>query len=108
MCSISTVVISVKNATISPITAFMHTAGIVIGNGVVIESGVTIYSGVCLGRKDITIDEYPIKKSGILLSTGCSVLGRVIIGENTIIGAHSLVLSDYIPGGIHRFTCEEN
>ncbi len=89
------------NARISPAVSFMHTVGVVIGEDVVIEPGVIIYSGVCLGRKDITKQEYPVIKSGALLCTGSSVLGRVTVGENAVIGAHALVLSDCIKGGVY-------
>ena len=90
------------NAAISSKASFMHTVGIVIGEGVIVESGVTIYSNVCLGRKNICDeDDYPTVKRGALLSTGCSVLGKVIVEENAVIGAHSLVLSDCIRDGVY-------
>ena len=89
------------NASISPAVSFMHTVGVVIGDDVIIEPGVIIYSGVCLGRKDVTKNEYPIVKKGALLCTGCSVLGKVTIEENAIIGAHALVLTDCVRGGVY-------
>lgn len=89
------------NAIISPKVQFMHTVGTVIGEGVVVKEGVVLYSVVTLGRKDITKDDdYPYIEEGAILSTGCSVLGKIKVGKNTIIGAHSLVLKDCV-GGIY-------
>lgn len=89
------------NAIISPKVQFMHTVGTVIGEGVVVKENVVLYSGVTLGRKDITKnDDYPYIEEGVILSTGCSVLGKVKVGKNVIIGAHSLLIKDAI-GGIY-------
>ena len=83
------------NAKISPQSLFMHTVGVVIGEGCIVEKGVTIYSNVVLGRKDIyNEDDYPTIKSGVILSTGTKVLGKVVVGSNTTIGACSLVITD--------------
>ena len=87
------------NAIISPKVQFMHTVGTVIGEGVVVKEGVVLYSGVTLGRKDITKDDdYPYIEEGVILSTGCSVLGKVKVGKDAIIGAHSLLIQDAIGG----------
>ena len=55
-------------AEISPKTQFMHTTGVVIGDGCLVEEGVKIYSSVVLGRKNIqSEDDYPkILKNAIL------------------------------------------
>lgn len=90
------------NAAISPAASFMHTVGVIIGEGVVIEPGVIIYGGVCLGRKDILKnDDYPIIKEGAILCTDSTVLGRVVVGERAVVGAKSLVISDCIRGGVY-------
>lgn len=92
--------LSIK-AVVHPQTMFMHTVGVVIGEGCVVEKGVKIYSGVTLGRKDINEQSYPTIKKGAILCTKCSVLGNIVVGENAIIGAHSLVLEDCKPGGLY-------
>ena len=82
------------NAIISTRAQFMHTVGVVIGEGSVIEDGVKIYSGVVLGRKDIGVEAYPYIKKNAILCTGACLLGGITVGENCIIGAKSLVLYD--------------
>lgn len=83
------------NAKISIKASFMHTVGVVIGEGCIIEDGVVIYSNVCLGRKDIeNEDDYPIIKRNTILCTGSIVLGKVIVGESCTIAAGAVVLSD--------------
>ena len=90
------------HAIVSPKVSFMHTVGVIIGEGVIVESNVTIYGNVCLGRKNIEDDtDYPIIKSGAKLHNGCSVLGRVVVEENAIIGAHALVLSNCVENGVY-------
>ncbi len=86
------------NAIVSPQAVFMHYVGIVIGEGCIVEKGVIIYSGVVLGRKDIKKeDDYPVIKSGSVLCTGCTVLGNVMVGNNSIVAAKSLVLTNTEP-----------
>lgn len=85
------------NAQISTKAMFMHTVGVVVGEGCVIEDGVIIYSGVCLGRKDINTEKYPIIKKNAVLCTGSIVLGKVTVGEGCVIGANSLVIIDCEP-----------
>lgn len=93
--------LSVK-AVISPKCSFMHTSGVVIGDGCVVESGVVIYSGVVLGRKDIfKDDDYPTIEENVVLSTGAAVLGKCNVGRECIIGAQALVLSNCEPGGVY-------
>ena len=82
------------HAQISVKAQFMHTVGVVIGEGSVIEGGVIIYSGVVIGRKDISMPHYPIVRRNAILCTNCSLLGGITVGENCIIGAHSLVIND--------------
>lgn len=88
------------NAAISTKTLFMHCVGVVIGDGCIVEDGVVIYSGVCLGRKDINNeDDYPIIRRNSVLGTGSKILGKIVVEENTIIGANAVVLSSCTPGG---------
>ena len=91
-------------AIISPRVKFMHTVGVVIGDGVEVHDGVTIYSGVTIGRKDINKEEYPVIGENSVLCTNCTILGGITVDKNTIIGANSLVINDLIGGGIFAGT----
>ena len=90
------------SAEISPKVLFMHTTGVVIGDGTVLKNGVKIYSHVVLGRKNVeNINDYPVVEENCILGTGCRVLGAVTIGAGAIIGANAVVLSDCESGGTY-------
>jgi serine O-acetyltransferase len=71
-----------------------HGMGVVIGETAEIGDNVTIYHGVTLGGtgKD-TGKRHPTICDNVLIGTGTKVLGPITIGENSRIGANSVVLS---------------
>jgi serine O-acetyltransferase len=71
-----------------------HGAGVVIGETAEIGNNVTLYHGVTLGGtgKDVG-KRHPTVCDNVLIGTGCKVLGPITIGENSRIGANSVVLS---------------
>jgi serine O-acetyltransferase len=78
-----------------------HSSGVVIGRGVKIGNNVSIFSNVTLGGLGHSIFHhgdpgYPEIGDNVILYVNVTVLGPVKIGENTVIGANSLVL-DSIP-----------
>lgn len=89
------------HAKISIRAQFMHTVGIVIGEGCIIEDDVILYSNVVLGRKSIYEASYPIIRRGVTLCTGSTILGNITIGEHTVIGANSLVMTDCKPNSVY-------
>ena len=70
-----------------------HGAGVVIGETAEVGDNVTIYHGVTLGGtgKDEG-KRHPTVCDNVLLGTGCKVLGPITIGENSRVGANSVVL----------------
>ena len=77
-----------------------HASGVVIGRGVRIGNNVSIFSNVTLGGIGHSIFHhgepgYPEIGDIVILYTGVTVLGPVKIGNNTVIGAHSLVLDSF-------------
>ena len=70
-----------------------HGAGVVIGETAEVGDNVTIYHGVTLGGtgKDEG-KRHPTVGDNVLLGTGCKVLGPITIGENSRVGANSVVL----------------
>lgn len=75
-----------------------HGMGIVIGETCVIGDDVTIYQGVTLGGTGKEKGKrHPTLQDNVLVATGAKVLGSIIIGENSKVGAGSVVLEDVPP-----------
>ena len=75
-----------------------HGVGVVIGETAVIGDDVLIYQGATLGGtgKDVG-KRHPTVEDRVMLSTGAKVLGPVVIGHDSKIGAGSVVLKDVPP-----------
>lgn len=75
---------------------FVHGHDIVIGENVVIGKGCKIFNGVTLGNKDTESSEnqQPTIGNNCVVSTGAKILGGLMVGDNCIIGANSVVLTD--------------
>lgn len=75
-----------------------HGAGVVIGETAVVGNNVTIYHGVTLGGtgKD-TGKRHPTIEDNVLLGAGVKVLGPIVIGQGSRVGANSTVLCDIPP-----------
>ncbi|MFC4389198.1 serine O-acetyltransferase [Gracilibacillus marinus] len=72
-----------------------HGMGVVIGETCEIGDNVTIYQGVTLGGTGKEKGKrHPTIKDNALIATGAKVLGSITIGENSKIGAGSVVLND--------------
>ena len=80
-----------------------HGTGVVIGATSVIGSHVVLYQGVTLGAKNFEYDEqghpidlprHPILEDYVTVYSNTSILGRVRIGHNTIIGGNVWLTRD--------------
>lgn len=75
-----------------------HGMGVVIGETCEIGDNVTLYQGVTLGGTGKEKGKrHPTIKDNALIATGAKVLGSITIGENSKIGAGSVVLKDVPP-----------
>jgi serine O-acetyltransferase len=75
-----------------------HGMGVVIGETCIIGNDVTIYQGVTLGGTGKERGKrHPTLEDGVLVATGAKVLGSIVIGENSKVGAGSVVLKDVPP-----------
>lgn len=75
-----------------------HGMGIVIGETCEIGDDVTIYQGVTLGGTGKEKGKrHPTIHNNVLIATGAKVLGSITIGENSKVGAGSVVLKDVPP-----------
>ncbi len=75
-----------------------HGMGVVIGETCIIGDNVTIYQGVTLGGTGKEKGKrHPTIEDNVLIATGAKVLGSITIGENSKIGAGSVVLKEVPP-----------
>ena len=75
-----------------------HGIGVVIGETAIIGDNVTLYQGVTLGGTGKEKGKrHPTIGNNVMISAGAKVLGSFIIGENSKIGAGSVVLSEVPP-----------
>lgn len=72
-----------------------HGIGVVIGETTIIGDNVTLYQGVTLGGTGKERGKrHPTIGNNVMISAGAKVLGSFTIGENSKIGAGSVVLSE--------------
>lgn len=75
-----------------------HGMGVVIGETCIIGNDVTLYQGVTLGGTGKERGKrHPTLEDGVLVATGAKVLGSIVIGENSKVGAGSVVLKNVPP-----------
>jgi serine O-acetyltransferase len=75
-----------------------HGMGVVVGETCEIGNDVTIYQGVTLGGTGKEKGKrHPTIRDNVLVASGAKVLGSITIGENSKVGAGSVVLKDVPP-----------
>lgn len=85
-----------------------HGTGVVIGETCVIGKGCRLYQGVTLGALSFAKDEtgalvkgqprHPVLEDRVTVYAGATILGRIIIGANSIIGGN-VWLTHAVPAG---------
>ena len=80
-----------------------HGTGVVIGETAIIGAHVVLYQGVTLGAKNFEYDEngkpmdvprHPILEDNVTVYSNTSILGRVTIGHDTVIGGNVWLTQD--------------
>lgn len=75
-----------------------HGHGVVIGETAIIGDNVTLYQGVTLGGTGKEKGKrHPTIKDNVMVSAGAKVLGSFTVGENSKIGAGSVVVNEVPP-----------
>lgn len=84
-----------------------HGTGVVIGATCIIGNNVKLYQGVTLGAKSFPLDKdgnpikgiarHPILEDNVIVYSNATILGRITIGEGSIIGANIWVTEDMEP-----------
>ncbi len=81
-----------------------HGTGVVIGSTCVIGNHVKIYQGVTLGARSFETDSqgnpvkgiprHPIVEDHVVIYAGATILGRITIGKNSVIGGNVWITKD--------------
>ncbi len=88
-------------ATIGPQLFIDHGMGVVIGETAEIGKGVTIYHGVTLGGTSLNKGKrHPTLEDYVVVGAGAKVLGNILIGANSRIGANAVVLKSVPPNSV--------
>lgn len=75
-----------------------HGSGVIIGETAVIGDNVTLYQGVTLGGTGKeTGKRHPTIGDNVMISAGAKIIGSFTVGENSKIGAGSVVLEEVPP-----------
>lgn len=75
-----------------------HGHGVVIGETAVIGNNVTLYQGVTLGGTGKECGKrHPTLEDNVMVSVGAKVIGSFTVGENSKIGAGSVVIEEVPP-----------
>lgn len=85
-----------------------HGTGVVIGATAILGNNVKLYQGVTLGAKSFDMDpdgnpikgipRHPIIGNNVIIYSNASILGRITIGDNAIIGGNIWVTQNVAPG----------
>lgn len=95
-------------ATIGPHFTIDHGTGVVIGATCIIGAHVKLYQGVTLGAKSFPVDEkgipikgiprHPILEDNVIVYANSTILGRITIGHDAVIGGNIWVTENVEPG----------
>ena len=95
-------------ATIGHHFAIDHGTGTVIGATAIIGNNVKIYQGVTLGARSFDLDEdgnpvkgvprHPIIGDNVIIYSNATILGRVTVGDNAVVGGNIWITTNVAPG----------
>jgi serine O-acetyltransferase len=81
-----------------------HGTGVVIGSTSIIGNNVKLFQGVTLGAKSFPLDEqgnpvkgiprHPIVEDNVIIYSNATILGRIVIGHDSVIGGNVWVTND--------------
>jgi serine O-acetyltransferase len=88
-------------ATIGPQLFIDHGMGVVIGETAEVGKNVTLYHGVTLGGTSLHKGKrHPTLEDHVVVGAGAKVLGDIVIGANSRIGANSVVIKSVPPNSV--------
>lgn len=74
-----------------------HPVGVVIGDGVVVGNNVTLFQHVTLGAARLGEGKeglYPILEDNVVVFAGAVVVGGILLGNRSVVGANAVVLNN--------------
>lgn len=72
-----------------------HGMGVIIGETAVVGDDVLLYQGVTLGGTGLHKGKrHPTIGNNVVIGAGAKVLGNIIVGDNSYIGANAVVIKD--------------
>jgi len=78
-----------------------HGMGVVIGETAVVGDDAMLYHGVTLGgRSSNTGKRHPTVEDGVTIGAGARILGPVVIGARSQVGANAVVVKDVAPDSV--------
>lgn len=86
-------------ATLKGGIVIVHGVGLVVGSGAIINSNVILFHGVTIGRKGVghiisKTDGFPVIEENCIICAGSKILGKIVIGYNSTIGANCVITSN--------------
>ncbi len=95
-----------------------HGTGVVIGSTCIIGNNVKLYQGVTLGAKSFPLDDagnpikgvprHPIVEDNVIIYAQATILGRITVGKDSIIGGNVWVTNNVPPSSkIVQFKARE-
>jgi len=88
-------------ATIGDCFFIDHGMGVVIGETAEIGDNVTLYHGVTLGGVSLEKGKrHPTLEDGVVVGAGAKVLGNIVVGANSRIGANAVLVKSVPPESV--------
>jgi serine O-acetyltransferase len=88
-------------ATIGPGFFIDHGMGVVVGETAEIGANVTLYHGVTLGGTSLNKGKrHPTLQDNVVVGAGAKVLGAIVIGADSRIGANAVVVKAVPPNSV--------
>lgn len=88
-------------ATLGPRLFIDHGLGVVIGETAVVGADVTLYHGVTLGGTTMARGKrHPTLEDGVVVGAGAKILGAIVVGAGSRIGANAVVVKPVPPDSV--------
>jgi len=90
----------------------VHGVGLVIGSGAQIKGNTILFHGVTLGRRGVgpviaDSDGFPVIEENCIICAGSKILGNIVIGDNTTVGANCVVTKSVPPNSICKIPSDQ-